>query len=223
MWITDESIPSYGTRSNTHIIVSAYSTAMMLVEGEAITSVFTETVAAERRVLVNYRKSWWRSLGTPPERGAADVFSKCNAHARSAPHSRRLALDSEVNVGVAPPTFVVIELLTLFSRGQIGPVLDEDIGVGGVCRCVPEHELTADRFLVTGCAEDHEAERLGFENTPDSQREHTRFTQLNPLAALGTHTGASATLRGLRRAAPAPVRGTAKAFSWCLRSVRPEV
>jgi hypothetical protein len=48
VWLTDDSIPNYGTTSNTQIIVS--STAMMLAEGEAITSVFTETVAAELRV-----------------------------------------------------------------------------------------------------------------------------------------------------------------------------
>jgi hypothetical protein len=56
VWLTDDSIPNYGTTSNTQIIMSAPSTAMMLVEGEAITTAFVETKAAELVVVLNYRK-----------------------------------------------------------------------------------------------------------------------------------------------------------------------
>jgi hypothetical protein len=51
VWLTDDAIPTYGTTSFTQIIVSAPTVAMVLCEGEAITSVFPETKATELGVV----------------------------------------------------------------------------------------------------------------------------------------------------------------------------
>jgi hypothetical protein len=56
VWLTDDAIPNYGTTSFTQIIVSAPAVAMVLCEGEGITSVFPETKAQELDVVLNYRK-----------------------------------------------------------------------------------------------------------------------------------------------------------------------
>jgi hypothetical protein len=56
VWLTDDGIPTYGTSSFTQIIVSAPAVAMVLCEGEGVTSVFPETKATELGVILNYRK-----------------------------------------------------------------------------------------------------------------------------------------------------------------------
>jgi hypothetical protein len=56
VWLTDDAIPNYGTTSFTQIIVSAPAVAMVVCEGEGVTSVFPETKATELGVILNYRK-----------------------------------------------------------------------------------------------------------------------------------------------------------------------
>jgi hypothetical protein len=56
VWLTDDAIPNYGTTANTQMIVSAPAVAMVLCEGEGVTSVFPETKAPELDVILNARK-----------------------------------------------------------------------------------------------------------------------------------------------------------------------
>jgi hypothetical protein len=56
VWLTDDAIPNYGTTTNTQIIVSAPAVAMVLCEGEGVTSVWPETKAQELDVVLNQRK-----------------------------------------------------------------------------------------------------------------------------------------------------------------------
>jgi hypothetical protein len=56
VWLTDDAIPNYGTTSFTQIIVSAPAVAMVVVEGEGVTSVFPEYKPQELGVLLNLRK-----------------------------------------------------------------------------------------------------------------------------------------------------------------------
>jgi hypothetical protein len=56
VWLTDDAIPNYGTTGFTQIIVSAPAVAMVVCEGEGITSVFPETKAQELDVVLNDRK-----------------------------------------------------------------------------------------------------------------------------------------------------------------------
>jgi hypothetical protein len=56
VWLTDDGIPNYGTTSNTQIIVSAPAVAMVLCEGEGVTSVFPETQAQMLDIVLNQRK-----------------------------------------------------------------------------------------------------------------------------------------------------------------------
>jgi hypothetical protein len=98
--------------------------------------------------------------------------------------------------------------------------LDEDIGVGGVWRCVLEHERAARRFSSAGVLRT---------TKPDVWRgEHTRFRNGTRSRRWGRTVVPSAPLRGLRpgpslrhrRQPEAPVRATAKPSHGCLRPVK---
>jgi hypothetical protein len=55
LWFTDENIPSYGTTSQTQLVVSAPDEAITLCESEPILTSFPETDAAHLQVVVNLR------------------------------------------------------------------------------------------------------------------------------------------------------------------------
>ena len=80
VWLTDDAIPTYGTTAFTQIIVSAPAVAMVLCEGEAITSVFPETKAQELDVVLNLRKYvaaiTRHAAGTATVQGAAYAASR---------------------------------------------------------------------------------------------------------------------------------------------------
>jgi hypothetical protein len=56
VWLVDEAVPNFSTTSFTQIIVSAPAVAMVVCEGEGVTSVFPEYKPQELGVLLNYRK-----------------------------------------------------------------------------------------------------------------------------------------------------------------------
>jgi hypothetical protein len=56
VWMVDEACPNYGTTTNTSIIVSAPAVAMVVVEGEGVTSVWPEYKPNELACLLNFRK-----------------------------------------------------------------------------------------------------------------------------------------------------------------------
>ncbi len=56
LWFTDDSIPAYGTTSQTQLVVSAPDEAITLCESEPILTSFPETDAAHLQVVVNLRQ-----------------------------------------------------------------------------------------------------------------------------------------------------------------------
>ena len=56
LWFTDDNVPTYGTTSQTQLVVSAPDEAITLCEAEPILSAFPETDAAHLQVVVNLRE-----------------------------------------------------------------------------------------------------------------------------------------------------------------------
>ena len=74
VWLVDDAIPNYGTTANTQIIVSAPAVAMVLCEGEGVTSVFPETEATHLGVILNVRK--YVSAVTRRDAGTSTVHAE---------------------------------------------------------------------------------------------------------------------------------------------------
>jgi len=72
LWFTDDTIPTFGTTSEVQLVVSAPDEAMLLLEGDAIFSVYPQTDAASFELVAGLR-SYVAAIARYPS-GTATVF-----------------------------------------------------------------------------------------------------------------------------------------------------